>query len=100
MSNEKLSRRQRRFRERLQDEVSEVSQYLGDAFLHFFTTAADPEGPAVVEKMDQIDRQWRIFCSTKRLQPAAYSHMKEYMSSLVTTYIKMKEQKTEVVKND
>lgn len=97
MNDEKLSRRQKRFRDRLNDQVSEVSQFLGDAFLNFFTTASDPEGPAVVEKIDQIDRQWRIFCSQKRLQPSAYPHMRQYMESIVTTYIKMKEQKKESV---
>lgn len=98
MNKEQLSRRQRRFRERLQDQVSEVSQYLGDMFLHFFSTAADPESKEVTDKMQQIDRQWRIFCQEKRLQPQAYPHMKEYMNSVVQNYLRMKEAHNEVGK--
>lgn len=90
MNQKNISRRQRRFRERLQDQVSEVSQFLGDAFLNFFTTASDPEGREVTEKMAQIDCQWRLFCQEKKLQSAAYPHMRQYMESIVNNYLKMK----------
>lgn len=85
------TRQQRRINERINDQVSEVSTVLGERFLKFFTTCADPEGKEVTAMIDQIDRQWRTFCSQKRLIPKAYPHMREYMFSVVNEYLQMKE---------
>ncbi len=88
--DQKISRHERRFKERTQSQASEISSSLAETFLLYFSTTEDPEGEGVTKLMHQIDCQWRTFCSTKRLAPAAYPHMKQYMESIVKNYLATK----------
>jgi putative protein kinase ArgK-like GTPase of G3E family len=89
-TEEKISRRERRFKERTQEQASEISSSLAETFLLYFSTTNDPEGEGVTKLMNQIDSQWRTFCSTKQLTPAAYPHMRQYMESVVKNYLATK----------
>lgn len=86
-----ISRQERRRREKINQEVQEAHRQLSDKFLNFFIECENPEGQEVVDKMKQIDAQWRLFCRRKGLIAKAYPLMNDYMEGLLKEYIQTKE---------
>jgi len=89
-----ISREQRRRREAINSEVQQKLKAFHDKFLDFFTNCDDPEGHEVVEKMKQLDAQWRVYCKNKELIPAAYPVINVYMAGVVQEYFDTKNGKT------
>lgn len=69
-----LSRAEKRAQERLKEEVEATYNQLTTKFLDYFTQCTDPEGQDVVDMMQRIDIQWRLYCTRKKLIPTLYSY--------------------------
>lgn len=91
-SEQKLTREQRRFIERIEREAKEVHSTLANKFNDFFFTHDNPEGTEVLDKVAQLDTQWRLFCRRKQLNKEALPAMHDYCHALLNEY---KEVKTE-----
>lgn len=87
---DQLSRRARRFKERIEAEARETHDRLANKFLIYFTNCDNPEGSEVQEKMKQIDAQWRIYCTQRQLNPAALPVVNNYMLNIIDHYRKSK----------
>ena|SRR5690606_28560980 len=86
-----LTRQERRRRDKINQEVQEAHRQLSDKFLNFFIECEEPEGQTVIDKMNQIDAQWRLFCNRKGLISKAYPLMNDYMEGVLKEYIQTKE---------
>lgn len=91
-----LTRQQRRFQERIKEEVTDNYNEMSSRFLNFFTVAEDPEGKEVVDLMDQLSRQWRLYCDRRKLKTEFYVLLDDYMKSLLKEYLSMKTPKSDV----
>lgn len=86
-----MTRQQRRFIERVEKEAHQTFNNIASKFLEFFTDADDPEGQEVVDKMNQLSAQWKVYCHQKRLNKEVYSHIENYCKGVCETYLKAKE---------
>jgi len=86
-----LTRAELRRRERVNEEVKTQLSLLSQKFLTFFMESDDPESQEVVDKMNQMDAKWRVFCKSKSLIPRAYTLAKEEMEGIIQEYLKEKE---------
>jgi hypothetical protein len=89
-SKKPLNRAELRRRERVNSEVKEALSLISQKFLTFFMESDDPESQEVVDKMNQIDAKWRVFCKSKSLIPRAYTLAKEEMEGIIQEYLKEK----------
>lgn len=87
---DRLSRKTRRFKERIEAEARETHNVLVNKFLLFFTACDNPEGPEVQEKMKQIDAQWKTYCAHRQLNPAVLEVVNNYMLNILDKYKKTK----------
>lgn len=100
---ENLSRKQKRFNERRNEEANEVYKSLTSKFLEFFIYADASEEQKIVDKMDEISKKWRLYCERKSLSPNVYKMIDEYMEGVVKQYAEMnkkEEKKTESLRFD
>lgn len=80
------SRAEQRAMERITKEASDRLMLLADKWLDFITTTDDPEGEEAVAKFNQLDAQWRTYCTAKRLLPAVFVSLKNYMTAIIEEY--------------
>lgn len=90
LQKEKLSRREQRYRERVNQEVQSVISQLSDQFLNFLLSSENPEGNEVVEKMKDINAKWRVYCKRKNLIAKAYPVMELQMAQMAKEYLEEK----------
>lgn len=90
LQKEKLSRREQRYRERVNQEVQSVISQLSDQFLNFLLSSENPEGQEVVEKMKDINAKWRVYCKRKNLIVKAYPVMELQMAQMAKEYLEEK----------
>jgi hypothetical protein len=80
------TREQKRYRERINKEASEIIKRLQDKFSDFFITCENPEGEEVVNKMAEINAQWRTHCRRRNLVATAYPLLDDFMHVQVQEY--------------
>jgi hypothetical protein len=84
------SRKERRFLERKNAEVQAVYSNVVEKFLDFFTNHTDPESDEVIKRANQIDAQWRVYCTRHKLKAHAYPLVKDFCDNLFKDYFKAK----------
>jgi hypothetical protein len=83
---EHLTREQKRFLQRINQEASKLHTHLVDKFTEFIVTCEDPEGGEVYEKMKSLSAQWKLFCKRKNLRPEAFNVIEDYCKSTIKEY--------------
>jgi hypothetical protein len=86
-----MTRQQRRFIQRIEQEAHQTLNNLAGKFLEFFTDSDDPEGQEVVDKMNQLSAQWKVYCHSKQLNKEALPMVENYCKAVCEEYIKAKE---------
>lgn len=85
-----LTRKQKRYQERVSIEAKEVYTKLTAKFLEFFIYADSPDEEKIVAKMDEIDRKWKVYCAQKKLNKEALPIVNDYMESVIKQYSEIK----------
>lgn len=83
---EQISRAQKRFIERVEQEANMVFTALCDKFLAFFSTCENPQGQEVKDKMAEINGQWLTYATRRQLNIQALSMVKDYMDSILKEF--------------
>lgn len=86
-----VSRQQRRFMQRIEQEAHQTFNNLASKFLEFFTDSDDPEGQEVVDKMNQLSAQWKVYCHRKALNPTAQTMIESYCKGVCEQYLTEKQ---------
>lgn len=84
-----LKRKQKRYQERVSAEAKEVYTKLTSKFLEFFIYADSPDEKSIVDKMDEIDRKWKVYCHQKNLNKEVYPIVNDYMTKVIKQYSEM-----------
>ena len=84
-----LTRKQKRFQERVSAEAKEVYTKLTAKFLEYFIYADSPTEESIVAKMDEFDRKWKVYCHQKNLNKEVYPIVNDYMVGVVKQYSEM-----------
>jgi hypothetical protein len=84
-----LTRKQKRHNERVGAEAKEVYTKLTAKFLEYFIYADSPTEQAIIDKMDELDRKWKVYCHQKHLKPEVYPIVNDYMTGVVKQYSEM-----------
>lgn len=96
----KLTRAQRRYKERVVNEARQTYDRLTNRFTEFFLNHDDPEGPEVAEKMDQIIAQWKVQCDRLKLTPDARPMMEQALQGVVNRYLEAKKERQQRKEED
>lgn len=86
MGDSKLSRSQRRDKERREEDAKRTYETLAEKFTNYFVGCDNPESEEVEERRRQMNAQWRVFCKKMNLIPAAYVMFDEYSKGLIKEY--------------
>ncbi len=86
-----LTREQRRFIERREQEAKALHERLCQQFLTFFTECDNPEGLEVKEKQASISARWKVYCAHKRLSHEAYALLDTFCDGIIKAYNEAKE---------
>jgi len=84
------SRIQKRYQERVKQEVLGVHDQLVAQFFEYFIAHKNPEGEEVAAKLDQLNAQWKTFCQVKRLKEFARDLFIDSCNEILKTYNKNK----------
>lgn len=88
-----LTRKQKRIQERVSAEAKEVYTRVTSKFLEYFIYSDSPTEQAIIDKMDELDRKWKVYCHEKKLKPEAYQIVNDYMTKVIKQYSEMNEKK-------
>ena len=88
-----LTRKQKRHNERVGEEAKEVYTKLTAKFLEFFIYSEGPDEQKIVDKMDEFDRKWKVYCHQKNLNKEVYPIVNDYMTKVIKQYSEMNEKK-------
>lgn len=86
MPEEKLTREQRRMRDRVNEDANKTFILLAEKFRECFMEN-DPESEEVTAKQKEVNAKWRVYCKNRNLIPDAYNQVFEYCSNLRIQYI-------------
>lgn len=93
-----MTRQERRAMARAEAEARQTLDILTGKFLEFFTDADDPEGQEVVDKMNQLSAQWKVYCHRRNLKKEAHPLVENYCKGVCEQYLKAKQPQPEPVK--
>lgn len=88
-----LNRKQKRHQERVSAEAKEVYTKLTAKFLEYFIYSDSPTEQAIIDKMDEFDRKWKVYCHQKNLNKEVYGIVNDYMTKVIKQYSEMNEKK-------
>lgn len=80
-----ITRAQRRYQERVQQDAMKVLNSLIQRFYEFFMDN-DPESPEVETKKKECIAKWKMYCHTKKLLSQALPLCEENIQKLVDKY--------------
>jgi chemotaxis regulatin CheY-phosphate phosphatase CheZ len=87
-----LSRQQRRFIERIQEEARILHNQLCEKFIDFLVSSDNPEGEEVKEKAKQLSAQWKVFCHRKGMKEEAFGLIEKHCQHVIQEYLAAKEE--------
>lgn len=85
-----LTRQQRRLRERIETEANDTYQQITKKFFTFFVTHDDPQGHEVLDRIGQVDTQWRMYCRKMNLIKDVHGMFEKYANGLIDEYVTSK----------
>lgn len=86
-----LTREQRRVRERLNKEVSELIAKLVNQWYEFFLDN-DPDSQVVKDKQKEVSAKWRMYCHRRHLKSEVFPLIDKSITQLMDEYKKAKEE--------
>lgn len=84
-----LTREQRRARERLNEEVTEMINRLVRQWYQFFINN-DPDSEVVKNKQKEVSAKWRMFCRMRHLKVEAFPLVDKSIAGFIEEYKKAK----------
>lgn len=81
-----LSREQKRFLEKIENEAKGIFQSLADKFLIEFVECDDPGGEQIKETANRLDAQWKVYVKRRKLDPKALTALKAYIDDTFKEY--------------
>jgi hypothetical protein len=81
----KLSREQRRYQDRVNEDAGRVYEILARKFFQFFIEN-DPESDAVAQKAKEVVAKWRMYCGKNRLTEKAFTLMQAHCDLVIQQY--------------
>lgn len=81
----KLTREQRRMRDRINADANSTFVMLAEKFRVCFMEN-QPESEAVQLKRKEVNAKWRIYCKNRNLIPEAYTNVSTFCDSLFEQY--------------
>lgn len=81
-----LSREQKRFLEKIENEAKGIFQSLADKFLIEFVECDDPGGEQIKETANRLDAQWKVYVKRRKLDPKALTALKMYIDDTFKEY--------------
>jgi hypothetical protein len=91
----KLTREQRRYRERLEHDARSMHHTLTDKFTDYIVLCDEPESEETRQYINQLNAQWRLFCRRKNLSPQVHNVIVDHCNNTIAEYKALKENKTE-----
>jgi len=80
------NKNQKRHAERVANEAKQVYTNLTARFLEFFIYSDEPHEQKIIDKMEEINIKWTIYCDRKKLNKEAYPIVKDYMDGVIKQY--------------
>jgi hypothetical protein len=97
----KLTREQRRFMERIEQEARKTHADLSEKFFNAFMESDDPEGKEMEELFASLDSKWKMYCHRRRLNESAYKLFGKDCAQLIAEYnARKKESSKEEIKDN
>lgn len=87
--DDKLTREQRRARERAGKEVSGIIDRLVTQWYEFFMDN-DPDSDEVKQKGEEVSAKWKMYCRRRKLKPEALDIVGKTIAELMEEYKKEK----------
>lgn len=87
--DDKLTREQRRARERINKEVSDIIDRLVSQWYEVFMNN-DPASDVVREKAEEVSAKWKMYCRRRGLKPQALDIVSKSIADLMEEYKKEK----------
>lgn len=81
-----LSREQKRFLEKIENEAKGIFQSLADKFLIEFVESDDPGGEGIKERANELNAQWCTYVKRRKLDPKALTALRAYMDDTFKEY--------------
>lgn len=88
-----ITRKQKRIQERVSAEAKETYTRLTAKFLEYFIYSDSPTEQSIIDKMDELDRKWKVYCHEKELNKEVYPIVNDYMTKVINQYSEMNEKK-------
>jgi len=88
MTEQKLSRSQRRQIERIESEARIIFEGIASKFLTFFLDSENPSGQNIVDRVQQDSAKWKVYCRQRNLSKEALNVMDNYCYGVIKQYQK------------
>lgn len=84
--DKKLTREQRRHRERINAEVQGIYKQLTQKYYAQFMESTNPESDDFLLIRRQFEAKWKLTCTRYSLVPAAYGEFKKFADDIMKEY--------------